>query len=223
MNQRTALLVGATGLVGGHCLQRLLNDEAYEKVVILVRKPTLLDDAKLEEHVVDFDRIDQHAPVIKGNDVFCCLGTTMKVAGSKEAFRKVDVTYPVQVGAIAAKNGAEQFLIISAIGADSESRVFYNRVKGDVEETVSKLPFEAIHIFRPSLLLGDRKEQRRGEKVGISVMRALSLAMAGPLRKYQPIEANTVAHAMVLIAKSNQSGLKVYESDRIQAIYDGAR
>lgn len=223
MNQRTALLAGATGLVGGHCLDLLVKDETYEKIIILVRKPTAFIHPKVEERVVNFDRLDRYEEVINGDDVFCCLGTTIKAAGSQEAFKKVDFVYPVQIGAIAAKNGANQFFIVTAIGADPQSRIFYNRTKGETEQAIAKLPLEAIHIFRPSLLLGDRKESRRGEKIGGYAMKGISVLMAGPLRKYRPIEAAVVAQAMILAAQSNCSGVNVYESDRIQSMYDATK
>ena len=223
MSQRTALLVGATGLVGGHCLQLLLRSDDYEKVIILVRRPLLMQHDKLEEHVVDFDKLDQYAMIIKADDIFCCLGTTIRVAGSQQEFRKVDFTYTVQTCAIAVKNGADQLLVVTAVGANSRSKIFYNRIKGETEEALSKLPCEAIHFFRPSLLLGDRKELRTVERAGMKAMKGLSMLMAGPLKKYRPIEAKVVAQAMVLIAQETRSGVNVYESDRIQAIYETAK
>jgi len=222
MSQRTALLVGATGLVGGHCLQHLLRSEEYEKVIILVRRPLLMEHAKFEEHVVNFDKLDQYASLINANDVFCCLGTTIKVAGSQQEFRKVDFTYTVQTCAIAVKNGADQLLVVTAVGANARSRIFYNRVKGETEEAVSKLPCQAIHFFRPSLLLGERKEARMAEWAGITIAKGISLLMAGPLKKYKLIEAKAVARTMVLVAQETRSGLRVYESDQIQALYDRA-
>ena len=220
MSQRTALLVGATGLVGGHCLQYLLQAEEYEKLIILVRRPLLMDHPKLEEHVVDFDKLDQHAHIMRANDVFCCLGTTIKAAGSQQEFKKVDFTYTVQTCAIAVKNGADQLLVVTSLGANPRSKIFYNRIKGETEEALSKLPCEAVHFFRPSLLLGDRKESRPIKNTGISVIKGLSLLMAGPLKKYKPIDANVVAHSMVLVAQETRSGVNVYESDRIQALHD---
>jgi uncharacterized protein YbjT (DUF2867 family) len=218
MNGRTALLVGATGLVGGNCLSILLEDKRYDKVSILVRRPLWMEHPKLEEHIVNFERLDQFASAIRANDIFCCLGTTMRAAGSKEAFRKVNFTYSVQVGAIAAKNSADQLLVVTALGSNPHARIFYNRVKGETEEALSKLPYQAIHFFRPSLLLGERRESRRVEKAGIAAMKAISVLMAGPLRKYRPIEAKTVARAMVLAAREMKTGIRVYESDQIQAL-----
>ena len=220
MNSRSALLVGATGLVGGHVLQLLLDDETYAEVVVLVRKPSFNPHPKLREHIIDFGHLDRHASIIKADDVFCCLGTTIKVAGSQEAFRKVDFTYPVQIAALALKNGAKQFLVVTSVGANSQSSIFYNRVKGEVEEAVAKLPFQSLHIFRPSLLLGERKEFRPGEKIGMAAMKSFSFLMIGGMKKYRAIEANVLARGMVRTAKENLNGIQVYESDQIQLIAD---
>jgi uncharacterized protein YbjT (DUF2867 family) len=220
MSQRTALLVGATGLVGGHCLQSLLRSDEYDKVILLVRRPLLLEHQKIEEHIIDFDKLDQSASLIRANDVFCCLGTTIKKAGSQQEFRKVDFTYTVQTCAIAAKNGADQLLVVTAVGASPSSAIFYNRIKGETEVAVSKLPCEGVHFFRPSLLLGDRKESRTIERAGISAMKGIAFLMAGPLKRYRPIEAAVVAKVMVHVALETRSGVNIYESDRIQALHD---
>lgn len=181
-----------------------------------------MEHGKLEEHVVDFEKLDQYSPIINASDIFCCLGTTIKVAGSQQEFRKVDFTYTVQTCAIAVKNGADQIVAVTAVGANSRSKIFYNRIKGETEEALSKLPCQAIHILRPSLLLGERKESRSAERAGIGVMKSLSVLMIGPLKRYRPIEAKTVAHAMVLVAQDMRPGINFYESDRIQALHDAA-
>jgi len=214
--KRTALLVGATGLVGESLLRLLLADDEYEKVVVLARRRLMLDHPKLEQHHVDFDNLGPFVSLMRAKDVFCCLGTTIKKAGSQEEFRKVDYGYPLRVAEIAVSQDATQFLIVTSIGADPRSRIFYNRVKGDVEWAVIELSFTTTHIFRPSILLGDRRESRQGEKLGIVVMKMLSLFMIGPWRKYHPIKAVTVAEAMVAAAKSYRVGVNIYESDAIQ-------
>jgi uncharacterized protein YbjT (DUF2867 family) len=216
--RKTALLLGAGGLAGGHCLQLLLEDEAYAKVIIWVRKPLALRHPKLEQAVVDFARLESYAQQAKANDVFCCLGTTIKKAGSQAAFRQVDFTYPIEIAKIAAANGAEQFLIVTSLGANPKSAIFYSRVKGEVEAAITPLPFRAIHIFRPSLLLGERQEVRPGEKIAEKVAGAFSFLLRGPLRKYRPIHARVVAAAMVEVAKRNLSGVNIFESERIQEV-----
>jgi len=149
---------------------------------------------------------------------FSCLGTTIKVAKSQAAFRTVDFTYVVQAASIAAMNGARQFLLVSSLGADKNSRAFYMQVKGEIEEKVSKLPFDAIQIFRPSLLIGDRKESRVNETFAIALMKLVSFALVGGLRRYRAIEAKTVAQAMLSAAKQQKSGVTIYESEQIQIL-----
>jgi uncharacterized protein YbjT (DUF2867 family) len=218
MNNRTALLLGATGLVGGHCLDLLLRDETYERVVTLGRRRIEREDAKLIQHIIDFDNLEEHANLFQAQDVFCCLGTTIKTAGSKEAFRKVDFTYPTEAARIASQNGAEQFLIVTASGANPKSFIFYNCVKGETEETIKKFSFKSVQIFRPSLLLGERKEYRFGERVGEKLLSVFKFLLVGGLRKYRPVQASEVAKAMVRMAKAKPQGVHVYECDRIKEI-----
>ena len=218
---RTALLLGATGLVGGHCLDLLLTDPAYSKVVAPGRRLLSIEHQKLEQHVIDFERLQDFASVLSAQDVFCCLGTTIKKAGSKENFRRVDFTYQYEVARLASDSGAEQLLLISALGADARSRIFYNRVKGELEDAVSKLSFDGVNIFRPSLLLGERAEFRLGERVAELPMRYVSFLMVGPLKKYRPVEARAVAAAMLKVAKEHPAGVNIFESDRIRAMSVG--
>jgi uncharacterized protein YbjT (DUF2867 family) len=157
------------------------------------------------------------------SEVFCCLGTTIKKAGSQAAFRKVDFEYPVEIAKLAAQNNAEQFLLVTALGANPESAIFYSRVKGEVEIAVQRLPYRAIHIFRPSLLLGNRAETRLNEKIGAVAMKTFSFLMFGALQKYRPIAASAVAAAMIKAAKRGQPGVHIHESDKIQALADDGR
>lgn len=215
---RTALLLGATGLVGGHCLDLLLNDPAYGKVSTLGRRPLSREHQKLEHHVIDFERLPDFASVMNAQDVFCGLGTTIKKAGSKENFRRVDFTYQYEVARLASEQRAEHLLLVSSLGADARSSIFYNRVKGELEDAVSKLAFNGVSIFRPSLLLGERTEFRLGESVAELPMRYVSFLMVGPLRKYRPVHAHAVAAAMIKIAKEHLTGVNIFESDRIRAM-----
>ena len=216
---KTALIAGATGLVGGHCLVRLLRAPEYGGVVALTRRPLATTDPKLEQRVVEFDQLGREGfdfPQV--DDVFCCLGTTIKVAGSQAAFRQVDFVYVVSLASLALGRGAQQFLLVSSLGANPKSPIFYSRVKGETEAAVSALTFEGRQIFRPSILVGERREQRPGERAGITVMRGVSFAMLGPLRKYRPIAAATVANAMVRVAVQAPSGVNVYESDVLERL-----
>ena len=218
MNTRKALLLGASGLIGGHCLMMLLQDESYQEVIVLVRKPLSLTHPKLTQHVVDFERLSDHAALFQADNIFCCLGTTIKKAGSQAAFRKVDFTYAYEAAQLAVAQGAKHFLLVSSLGADANSSVFYSRVKGELEIAITSLPFAAVSIFQPSLLLGTRAEFRLGERIAEPVAKALSFLLLGPLRKYRAIEARTVAAAMLRVAKSSAQGVTIYESDRIQEI-----
>lgn len=217
MENRTALLVGASGLIGGHCLDALLKDDTYNAVNVLVRRPLPNHHPKLKQQIVDFNRLAEHAALMGVDDIFCCLGTTIKQAGSREAFRRVDALYPLEIARLALKQGARQFLIVTAMGADSKSRVFYNRVKGEVEQKLTAMGYPTLQIFRPSLLLGEREESRPGEDLVKVLTKPLSALMLGPLKKYRPIEARTVALAMIGNAKKGLKGIYIYESDRIQA------
>src|SRR5258708_2620144 len=180
----TALILGSTGLVGGHCLSRLLATSHYERVVAIVRRP-LPTHPKLTQLVTDFEKLDKLEPC-PITDVYCALGTTIKKAGSQEAFRKVDYDYPLQLAEWAIRMGAKQFLLVSSVGADPKSASFYLRVKGELESAVSKLPYEAVHIFRPGVLLGERPETRPMERFAIKVLTACQFALVGGLRKYRP-------------------------------------
>lgn len=215
--KRIAVILGASGLVGEQLLGLLLESTRYGEVRALLRRSMGLQHAKLREHVVDFDKPDSLAPLLRAHDVFCCLGTTIKKARTRDAFYTVDFVYPVTAAKAAASNGARQFLVISAMGADARSRIFYNRVKGEMEEAVRRVSFEAVHIFRPSLLLGGRREFRPGEIVAGLFSRLLVPFMVGPLRKYRPIQARAVARAMMHVASADMPG-GIYESDRIQEL-----
>lgn len=216
---RTALLAGATGLVGGHVLRLLLADTTWSRVVTVGRRTTSIRHDKLEQRIVDLGALEAIAELPRVDDVFCCLGTTIKQAGSQPAFRRVDYDYVVAVARAGLRVGATQFLLVSAIGADPESRVFYSRVKGEAEATVRQLPYRGIQIFRPSLLLGEREQFRFGERIAILAAPVLSFALVGPLRRYRPIAAETVARAMVGIAKESPPprGPNVFEYDAMVA------
>ncbi|UOQ74237.1 oxidoreductase [Hymenobacter cellulosilyticus] len=161
------------------------------------------------------DQLEQHRLSLIADDVFCCLGTTMRQAGSKEAFYKVDYLYVVKLAALTAANFAAQFMVISAMGADAGSRFYYNKVKGEMEQAVRQAPFRAIHIFRPSLLLGERTEKRAGEQVGAVLLRVLNPLLLGPLRRYRAVPGAAVARAMLRAAEDDGGGIKVHLSDEI--------
>ncbi len=216
---KTACIVGSSGLVGKEVLNYLLQDNEYSTVYSLVRKPSGISDNKLKEIQIDFDSFPYIIPEIKNVDVaFCCLGTTMKVAGSKEAFKRVDFTYPLEFAKWAKGVGARRFLAVSAMGADPASKIFYNQVKGEVEQAIGKLGIPSVTFFRPSMLSGDRKENRPGEKVALVIMKALSFLFIGPLKNYKAISVKKVAAAMLLHSKQDTSGVEVVLSGSMQDV-----
>lgn len=215
MSEKSALIAGATGLTGKELVKILLDQPAYDKITVLVRRPLDIEHPKLEQVKVDFNKLEDYKKFFEVDDVFCCLGTTIKKAGSQNAFRKVDYEFPATLGTLAKAAGVEKFLVISAMGADSRSNIFYNRVKGQLEDRLKKLELPALHIFRPSLLLGDRKEFRLGEKAASVIAPVLSPLLRGGMKKYRPIQAEQVARAMYAAAQSDSSGVAVHLSDEI--------
>lgn len=215
---RSALVVGATGLVGTELVKLLCNDEKYDMVKVIVRRPLTYSHPKLVVLVREFEHITQE-DVGEVKDVFCCLGTTIKKAGSRETFKKVDFTYPQSIAALAKKQKVEHFLIISAMGADENSSFFYSRVKGLIEKELIAMDFPQLSILRPSLLTGERNEFRLGETFGAIVFKVINPILVGPLEKYRSIPGKQVAFAMKFIAlNSNHRKVSVYTSDKIAAL-----
>lgn len=207
-----ALLVGATGLVGGFVMARLLAHPDYSNVEVWVRRELPLRDLKLIQRVVDFSNLPLQQ--VHADHVFCCLGTTIAKAGSEAAFRKVDHDYPLALAKLARSGGGKKFLMVSALGADATSSVFYNRVKGEVENAIVALDLPAVWFFRPSLLLGPRQENRPGERIGAVIGKLVAPLLIGGLRKYRPIHVDTVAAAMVYAA-THDAPPGTIESDAI--------
>lgn len=212
---KTALIAGATGLVGKQLLTKLADSREYTKVVSLTRKPGAVKHDKIIEKIIDFGRLNEVEDLFSADDIFCCLGTTIKKAKSQDAFKKVDYDYPVLMSRFAAKQGASQFLVISALGADKDSRIFYSRVKGEMENEVLQSSIPTVGIFRPSLLTGNRQEWRAGERLGEIVSKPFSFLLLGKFRKYRPISADTVAEAMLRFAQKGQTGNRILLSDEI--------
>jgi uncharacterized protein YbjT (DUF2867 family) len=213
-----AWIVGATGLVGRSLVEQSLGEDVVEKVTALVRRQALPRHPKLEERVVDFAELGSALSGHAVTHAFSCLGTTMAKAKSEAAFRQVDFEYPLAFARAARQAGAQCFVSVSSIGANSGSRVFYNRVKGELEDALSQIDFPSLHILRPSLLEGDRDEPRFGERLAQALGRPLGHLLFGSLRKYRPIAAEDVAKAMLHLAQRPQHGRFVHESDAIFGI-----
>ena len=210
-----ALVLGATGAVGRDLVDHLLHDEAFDAVEIFVRRHVPLSSPKLKTHVVDFDRVEEWHHLLQGDVLFSCLGTTLKAAGSKDAQWKVDYTYQYEAARAARSNGVECMALVSSIGADSGSRVFYTRMKGRLDEDVQNLGYPRLFILRPPSLI--RKESDRfGEKAGVATLKVLNAA--GLLGSLRPMETDILAAAMISLSKGNLSGTHVINSQDIKRI-----
>lgn len=214
MVQKSALLLGATGLTGGHLLNLLLESEDYHTVYIYSRKPIGIQNPKLKEIIIDFNT---YVGTVEADNVFCCLGTTIKVAKTKEAFKKVDLEYPIKFAQLQFTAGSKRFLVVSAMGAAEDSLFFYSKVKAEMEKLLSNIGYPKLLIFRPALITGDRKEHRSGEKIAAGINEILNYVLVGPLKKYQSISAKAIAACMFSYASNNQVyGKVVISSDRMQ-------
>ncbi len=214
MESKTAIIAGASGLIGQSLTQLLLNSKDYGQVIALVRKPLGIQHEKLKEITVNFDHLADMEDFPKADDIFCTLGTTIKKAGSQEAFYKVDYTYPMELAKRALKEGAQRFFLVTALGANMNSRNFYSRVKGELEDKISFLDYRTIYIFKPSLLRGNRSENRPGERFAQAITRIIPFI--GPWKKYRPIHVDKVADAMMKVAKQEDKGCYFYQSEIMQ-------
>jgi uncharacterized protein YbjT (DUF2867 family) len=216
VKKMTATLIGSTGLIGSHLLQELLQDPYFDMVRILIRRPLDIIHPKLEKKIVDFNDNDSILVALNNSDVvFCALGTTnKKVKGDKEAYRKIDYDIPVKLARFSKMTGCEKFVLVSSIGANSKSGNFYIKLKGEVEEAVKTAGLKSLHIMRPSLLLGDRKEFRLAENLSKIFMTAFSYVIPA---KYKAIQARDVAKAMIAAAKRMEEGIFIYEG---ASLYD---
>ena len=215
---KTALVIGSTGLIGTELLKIILESPEYSQVVTFVKRDSEIRHPKLTQHHIDFDQPETYENLVVGDDFFCTIGTTIKNAGSQNAFRQVDYEYPRQFASFAMQNKVKQFLIISALNADAKSSNFYLKTKGAIEDFLKNCEFESVAVLQPSLLLGNRAEFRFGERLGAFFMQTFSFVFLGNLKKYKAIEGETVAKAMFKIAQRKDTGFKIYESDVIQEI-----
>jgi uncharacterized protein YbjT (DUF2867 family) len=215
---KNALVAGATGLVGSELVARLVKTEYYNSVHVITRRPYTLEHLKITPHTLDFDQISSFEPKARIQDLYICLGTTMKKAGSKEKFRVVDYQYVVSLTEWALKNGIEKVSVISSIGANPLSSNFYLHTKGEMEQALIKMNLPCLSILRPSLLLGKRNELRFAEKMSEIVMKPLTWLMIGKLKKFRPVKAETVARAMLHTTIHNVSSLQVIENEAIFSI-----
>mgnify|MGYP000938547515 FL=1 len=207
-----ANVIGATGLVGKALVQQLLNDDRFEKVMILVRRETSLKHPKLEQLVVDFGRTETWAKQLTGDVLFSALGTTLKQAGSKEKQWEIDFTFNLNFAQKAKENGIENFVLVSSVGANSKSSIFYTRMKGELDEAVSKIGFSNLIILRPASLTGPRENRRLAEEISVPVLNILTRVT---MKNYRPISDEMVAKAMINAALRNTGGKTIYEGAEV--------
>lgn len=217
MEKRNTLVAGASGLVGSALLHKLISDDRYDKIVLISRNPDIsYTSEKIISQLIDFDDLIHLKTKIRIDDVYCALGTTIKTAGSQDTFRKVDFDYVVNLAKWSQNNGIQRFMVISAMGSKASSAIFYNKVKGEMEEAIQKLQIPAVHVFRPSLLLGNRKEKRTGEKIAQTVMTTLGFIFQGPFLNFRGIKASDVASSMIDAAFETSPGFHVHLSGDMQ-------
>jgi len=210
---RRALVLGATGLVGQELVRQLLACPDYERIYIFARRPLAERSERLVQIIGGFDQLTE-ATMPEADDVFCCLGTTIRAAGSQAAFRRVDFEYPLQAARLALVRGAQQFLLVTAMGANPRSLVFYSRIKGEVEAAIRDLGYRSFTVLRPSFIDGERQERRSGEQFALALLRRLPFLLP---RRYRPVSCAAVARAMVLAALQGTPGFRILESDELQA------
>ena len=217
---KTALVFGSTGLVGGHLLDQLIKNENYNKIKLFVRSEIIINDLKVEIVKTDFNNMQKHKEEMTGDDCYFCIGTTKQNSPDKDEYRRVELDLPKQIAQITKSNSVNSFVFVSSGYADPNSSGDYLKFKGLVEEELKRLSFNKLGIMRPSFLIGDRKEKRLGEKLGIFVFKLLSPLFLGPLKKMKPIQSEKVAKAMIKIANVNL-GKIIFESDEIVELTSG--
>ena len=217
---KTALLFGSSGLIGGHLTKQLIENSSYGKVKLFVRSDPKISDPKIEVIKTDFNNLQNHKDEITGDDCFFCIGTTKQNAPDKDEYRRIEYNIPVEIAKIAKSNSIKSFLYVSSGFVDPKSSGAYLKNKGDVEEELKSLNFLTLGIMRPSFLIGDRKEKRIGEKIGIFIFKLISPFFLGPLKKMKPIHSEKVAKAMIKIANENLRKT-TFESNEIVEITSG--
>ncbi|TVZ26383.1 putative NAD(P)-binding protein [Gillisia sp. Hel_I_86] len=214
---KSAILLGATGLTGGHLLKIVLNDPKYDKVKVFSRSSVGVKHEKLEEHLVDLLKLDDYKDSFHADEVYCCIGTTKSKTPDKETYKKIDFGIPVAAAKLCRKNNIDTFLVISALGADANSSIFYNKVKGEMQHQVLEQGIKNTYIFQPSLIAGNREEERFFEKLGIEGMKVFNNLLIGSFKKYRSIHPETIAKAMHICANSGYPKILI-ESDEIQKL-----
>jgi uncharacterized protein YbjT (DUF2867 family) len=212
------ILVGASGLIGNHLLSNLISSDDISEITLLVRNKMGISNPKVVELVINFDEINQYSSKITGDIIFCCIGTTKSKTPDANNYRKIDLEYPLNLAKIGAENGVSQFHIISSLGASSESKNAYLKLKGELEKELKKLNIKSLHIYQPSFLEGKRKENRPLEKIMLPIMKLINPILLGPFENYRSIQASDVAKAMINQSKKELKGVFTYPSKQIKEL-----
>lgn len=215
MGNKRALVLGSSGLVGQDLTKILIDSSEYNEVTLLVRKKLNIESEKIHQEIVDFDNLEKYHSLFNVDSVFCCLGTTIKIAKSKENFKKVDLEYPVTSAQITKAAGKGRFFVISAFGSNEKSKIFYNSVKGRLERQLKDMNLDTLHIFRPSILMGDRSDFRLGESVTLALCKILPFVFIGNLKKYKPTKTTALAEAMYNTSLNTHKGTYVHGPEDI--------
>jgi len=212
------ILIGASGLIGSNLLSALIESADISRILLVLRKPLNISDPKVEELIVNFDELENFSSDIKGDIIYSCLGTTRAATPDANLYRKIDLEYPLKLAQIAKRNGVSQFHLVSSLGANASVANSYLKLKGELENELKKLAIISLHIYQPSLLTGNRKESRFGEKIAISAFKLIDPLLIGPLKKYHSIKAETVARAMLNQSLKELKGTFIYPSIQIQEL-----
>jgi uncharacterized protein YbjT (DUF2867 family) len=215
---KKVIIAGASGLIGSKLLNILLQEPGYDEILILVRKELSAKHKKLVQLVIDFEKLEKYATAITGHAVFCCLGSTRKKTPDLTAYHKIDHDYPFKLAQLARQNGAEQYHLVSALGANSSSSNFYTKMKGETENDIQKVGLKCLHIYEPSLITGDRTEYRPTERIATVLMKLVDPLLYGGLKKYRSIPAETIARAMFNQSLKNEEGIFIHPSDKIKLL-----
>jgi uncharacterized protein YbjT (DUF2867 family) len=212
------ILVGASGLIGSNLLSELIQSEAITEILLLVRKSTGISNPKIKELILNFDELNSYSSEIQGDIMYSCLGTTTRETPDSKLYKKIDLEYPLNLAKLGVKNGVSQFHIISSLGADPESSNSYLKLKGELEQELKKLHIPSLHIYQPSFLIGDRKENRLSDKIMKPIFKLIDPLLIGPLKKYRSIKAVNVAKVMLSQSIKNLKGTFIYPSIQIQEL-----
>jgi len=219
-NEKTAIILGATGLTGSILLHLLLHHKSYKKVLLFSRSSSGQTHEKLEEHIIDLQQLQDYKNKFVANDVFCCIGTTKAKTPNKALYKKIDYGIPVAAAQLCKENCCNTFIVISALRANAGSSIFYNKVKGEMEQKVIEQRIAKFHILQPSLIAGKREEKRIGEWIGKQFMTLFNFLFIGDLKKYRSIHAKTIAEAMVWLANNTYDKVKIESDEIIQLVSD---